>query len=365
VTHRRPWTHPNWAPVMGMAAFVIFLNILGWSVLLWVVAPQNLPVGSQGAFGVGLGVTAWLLGARHAFDADHIAAIDNTTRKLVGEGRPAQGTGFWFSLGHSSVVFGLSLLLAIGVRVLADPVQNESSSLQHSLGVFGSLVAGTFLIIIGLMNLAALRGVLHLFQHLRAGEFDEDLLEHHLHNRGFIARLFKGATRRVSRPWHLYPVGLLMGLGFDTASQVALLVLAGGVAAFALPWYAILTLPVLFAGGMALFDTIDGVFMARAYEWAFLRPVRKIYYNLTVTTLSVVVALVIGVIVLAQLAAKELDIGTGPLGWVSAWDLQSVGMVIAGLFVTVWALSVAIWKLGRIEERYDPSEQPVVASLDK
>jgi high-affinity nickel-transport protein len=152
---------------------------------------------------------------------------------------------------------------------------------------------------------------------------------------------------------------------FDTASQVALLVLAGGVAAFALPWYAILTLPVLFAGGMALFDTIDGVFMARAYEWAFLRPVRKIYYNLTVTTLSVVVALVIGVIVLAQLAAKELDIGTGPLGWVSAWDLQSVGMVIAGLFVTVWALSVAIWKLGRIEERYDPSEQPVVASLDK
>ena len=350
---RRTWSRDEIKAVLGMGAVVAFLNVLGWGVLVWIVAPHRYDLGTQGVFGVGLGLTAWLLGARHAFDADHIAAIDNTTRKLVGEGRPAQGTGFWFSLGHSSVVFGLSLVLALGVRVVADPVTDPSSHLQHTLGVIGSLVAGSFLVVIGLMNLSALRGVLHLFQHLRSGEFDEAALEHHLHSRGFVARLFKGAMGRVSKPWHLYPVGLLMGLGFDTATQVALLVLAGGAAAWTLPWYAVLTLPVLFAGGMAFFDTIDGVFMAHAYKWAFLKPVRKVYYNLTVTTLSVVVALMIGGIILAQLAADELHATSGLLGWVARWDLQGVGLTIAGIFLVVWATSVGVWKLARLEERYD------------
>ena len=350
---RRTWTRGEIRSVLGMSAFVAFLNVLGWGVLVWVVAPERYALGSQGIFGVGLGVTAWLLGARHAFDADHIAAIDNTTRKLVGEGRAAQGTGFWFSLGHSSVVFGLSLVLAVGVRVVADPVADENSQLQHALGVTGSLVAGSFLVVIGLMNLSALRGVFHLFQHVRAGELDDAALEHHLHSRGFIARLFRGSMARVTKPWHLYPVGLLMGLGFDTATQVALLVLAGGAAAWTLPWYAVMTLPVLFAGGMAFFDTIDGVFMAHAYKWAFLKPVRKVYYNLTVTTLSVLVALVVGGIVLAQLAADELHATSGMLGWVADWDLQVVGFTIAGIFLVVWATSVGVWKLARLEERYD------------
>ena len=238
-----------------MSAVVLLLNLVGWGVLVAFVAPHDYRVGEAGVFGIGLGVTAFLLGARHAFDADHIAAIDNTARKLVGEGKPALGTGFWFSLGHSSVVFGLSLLLAIGVKVLAGPVQDESSALQHTLGVFGTLVAGSFLIVIGLMNLSALFGIVHVYRHMKAGTFDEEHLEHHLHNRGFLARIFKRTMRRVSKPWHLYPVGLLMGLGFDTATQVALLVLAGGTAAFALPWYAIMVLPVLFAAGMTLFDT--------------------------------------------------------------------------------------------------------------
>jgi high-affinity nickel-transport protein len=336
-----------------MASVVVLLNIVGWGVLVMFVAPHDYQVGDAGVFGIGLGVTAFLLGARHAFDADHIAAIDNTTRKLVGEGKPALGTGFWFSLGHSSVVFGLSLLLAIGVKVLAGPVQDESSSMQHTLGVFGTLVAGTFLIVIGLMNLSSIFGIAHIYKHMKAGTFDEEALEHHLHNRGFLARIFKRATHRVTKPWHLYPVGLLMGLGFDTATQVALLVLAGGTAAFALPWYAILVLPILFTAGMALFDTVDGIFMAHAYKWAFLKPIRKIYYNFTVTMLSVTVAFAIGLIVLLQLAAEELDVPV--IDWVAGVDLEYVGFALVGLFVVVWAASIGTFHLARIEERFEES----------
>jgi high-affinity nickel-transport protein len=344
---------PDRAAIAGMSAVVLLLNLVGWGVLIMFVAPHDYRVGEAGVFGIGIGVTAFLLGARHAFDADHIAAIDNTTRKLVGEGKPALGTGFWFSLGHSSVVFGLSLLLAVGVKVLAGPVQDESSSLQHSLGVFGTLVAGSFLIVIGLMNLSALFGIVHVYRHMKAGTFDEEGLEHHLHNRGFLARIFKRTTQRVTKPWHLYPVGLLMGLGFDTATQVALLVLAGGTAAFALPWYAIMVLPVLFAAGMTLFDTADGIFMAQAYKWAFLKPIRKIYYNFTVTILSVTVALFIGVILLLQLAAQELDVAA--LAWIDGVNLAYVGFALAGLFGVVWAASIGTFHLARIEERFEES----------
>ncbi|HSV38670.1 MAG TPA: HoxN/HupN/NixA family nickel/cobalt transporter [Nocardioidaceae bacterium] len=349
-TRRRRWTPAERSAVLGMSAFVLLLNVVGWFVLLAVVAPQDFRVGDAGVFGVGLGVTAFLLGARHAFDADHIAAIDNTTRKLVGEGKSAMGTGFWFSLGHSSVVFGLSLLLAFGVKLIVGPVQDESSSMQHTLGVVGMLVAGSFLIVIALMNLSSLFGIVHIYRHMKAGTFDEEQLEHHLHNRGFLARLFKRVTQRVSKPWHLYPVGLLMGLGFDTATQVALLVLAGGTAALALPWYAILVLPILFTAGMTLFDTIDGVFMAQAYKWAFLKPLRKLYYNFTVTMLSVTVAFSIGVIVLLQLAADELDVPA--IEWVTAVDLEYIGFAMVALFVVVWIASLGAFRYfeHRLEE---------------
>ncbi len=334
--------------LLTMAGVVALLNVVGWGVLTIVIAPQEYKVGGSGVFGVGLGVTAFLLGVRHAFDADHIAVIDNTARKLVGEGKPASGVGFWFSLGHSSVVFGLSLLLAIGIGALAGPVQNENSGLQTTLGIVGTLVAGTFLIVIGLTNLSALFGIFHIFRHMHADDFDEDKLEHHLHERGLMARIFNRATRRVTKPRHLYPVGLLMGLGFDTATQVALLVLAGG-AATTLPWYAILVLPVLFAAGMTLFDTADGVFMAHAYKWALLDPVRKVYYNLTVTTLSVAVALLIGGILLLQLLADQANVAA--LAWVTRLDLQYLGYLLVGLFAVVWAISLSAWKWGRLEER--------------
>ncbi len=347
-TSARRFDRTDRTALVGMAALVVALTVSGWGVLIAFVAPHDYRVGDAGVFGIGLGLTAFLLGARHAFDADHIAIIDNTTRKLVGEGKRALGTGFWFALGHSSVVFLLSLLLAIGVRTLAGPVQDENSTLQHSLGVIGTLAAGTFLIVIGLMNLSALNGIFHAYRHVKAGTFDEEHLEHHLHNRGLLARLFRKATERVDKPWHLYPVGLLMGLGFDTATQIALLVLAGGTAAY-LPWYAILVLPILFTAGMLLFDTIDGVFMAQAYKWAFLNPVRKIFYNFTVTMLSVAVAFTIGVLLLVQLIADEFNVPA--VDWVAQVDLEYAGFALVAIFVVVWAASIGTFKLARVEER--------------
>ncbi|GAB3322595.1 HoxN/HupN/NixA family nickel/cobalt transporter [Geodermatophilus aquaeductus] len=342
----------EWRSIAGMSAFVLLLHVVGWGVLVLAVAPQEYRLGTTGVLGVGVGLTAYMLGVRHAFDADHIASIDNTTRKLVEDGRPSVSTGFWFSLGHSSVVFVASLLLVAGVRSVAGVVQDEGNAVGETLALVGTLVAGAFLLLIGLMNLGSAVGIARVFRRMRRGEYDEAELEHHLHNRGFLARLLNRVTRRVSRAWHLYPVGLLMGLGFDTATQVALLVLAAGSAAFVLPWYAILVLPVLFAAGMSLFDTADGVLMSRAYGWAFLKPVRKVFYNLTITVLSVTVALVIGVLVLAGLLAERLHVDGGPLAWLASLDLEYVGFAIVGLFVVTWAVAAAIWRFGRIEQRW-------------
>jgi high-affinity nickel-transport protein len=336
----------------GMAGFVLLLHLVGWGVLIFAVAPHDYRLGSTGVLGVGVGLTAYMLGVRHAFDADHIASIDNTTRKLVGEGKTSLSAGFWFSLGHSSVVFAASLLLVAGVRSVAGVVQDENSQVGQTLALVGTVVAGAFLVLIGVMNLVAAVGIAKVFRRMRSGEYDEAELERHLHNRGFLARLLGRVTRRVSKPWHLYPVGLLMGLGFDTATQVALLVLAAGSAAFVLPWYAILVLPVLFAAGMSLFDTADGVLMSRAYGWAFLKPVRKVFYNLTVTVLSVTVALVIGLLVLVGLLVDRLGVDSGPLIWMASLDLEFVGFGIVGLFVVTWALALGVWRYGRIEEKW-------------
>ncbi|MCV7209199.1 HoxN/HupN/NixA family nickel/cobalt transporter [Mycolicibacterium canariasense] len=343
----------DWISIAGIAGVVAALHVFGWGVLVFGVAPQHITLGSAGVFGVGLGVTAYLLGARHAFDADHIAVIDNTTRKLVGEGTRSLSAGFWFSLGHSSVVFGLALLLALGVRAVAGPVQDDDSAMLATLGLIGSVVAGTFLLLIGLTNLFAAVGIAKVFRAMRRGEFDEQELERQLDNRGLLARLVGRVMHRVDKPWHLYPVGFLMGLGFDTATQVALLVLAAGTAAFTLPWYAVLVLPVLFAAGMSLFDSLDGIFMARAYGWAFLKPIRKVYYNLTVTVLSVLVALAIGVIVLTGLLVDRLGITSGPLTVIGSADLEFVGFSIVGMFVLTWLIAIGVWRFGRIEERWE------------
>jgi high-affinity nickel-transport protein len=336
-----------------MAGFVLFLTVLGWGLLTLVVAPQHYQVGTSSVFGLGLGLTAYTLGMRHAFDADHIAAIDNTTRKLMADGKRPVSVGFWFSLGHSSIVFALCVLLAAGVRSLAGQVANDSSSLHDVTGLVGTAVSGVFLLVIGVLNLLVLRQILGVFRGMRTGSYSEAELDEHLSKRGFMNRFLGRATRAVTKPWHMYPVGMLFGLGFDTATEISLLVLAGGAAAFSLPWYAILTLPVLFAAGMSLFDSIDGCFMNFAYGWAFAKPVRKVYYNIAITTLSVAVALVIGTIEVVSIVADRLDVTTGPVAWVASLDLNNVGFAIVGLFVVAWAVALLVWRLGRIEERWE------------
>jgi high-affinity nickel-transport protein len=342
----------GWLSLGGMAGFILALHVIGWGLLIVVIAPAHYEVGASGVFGVGLGVTAYTLGMRHAFDADHIAAIDNTTRKLLtGKQRPLS-VGFWFSLGHSSIVFGLCLLLGLGVRALAGQVENESSGLQQVTGLVGLGVSGTFLYVIGIINLFLLVGIIRIFRRMRQGSFDEAELDDQLDNRGFMNRILKGVTKAVTKPWQMYPIGLLFGLGFDTATEISLLVLAGGAAAFQLPWYAILTLPVLFAAGMSLLDTIDGCFMNFAYGWAFSRPVRKVYYNMTITGLSVAVALIIGTIELVSILTDKLDITSGPLAAIGGLDLNYVGFVIVGMFAGTWIIALLVWRYARIEEKW-------------
>jgi nickel/cobalt transporter (NiCoT) family protein len=338
--------------LVGMTLVVVGLHIIGWGTLLAFVVPAHYRVGAGGVFGIGLGLTAYTLGMRHAFDADHIAAIDNTTRKLLGDGKQPVSVGFWFSLGHSTVVFVLCALLALGVRSLAGQVENGSSGLHAVTGVIGTSVSAAFLYAIGILNLVVLTGILAIFRQMRRGSFDEAALEEQLGNRGFMNRWLGGLTRSITAPWRIYPVGVLFGLGFDTATEVGLLVLAGGAAAVALPWYAILTLPVLFAAGMSLLDSIDGCFMKFAYGWAFAKPVRKVFYNLTVTALSVAVALLIGTIELVSIAVDKFSITSGPLAWIGGLNLNEVGFFIVGLFAITWLGALAFWRFARVEEKW-------------
>lgn len=344
----------DWTSIAGMGGFVALLHILGWGSLLFLVVPADLQLGQTQVFGVGIGLTAYVLGLRHAFDADHIAAIDNTTRKLMSDDRRPLTVGFWFALGHSTVVFALCLLLALGVRALAGPVADENSTLQATTGLIGSLVSGVFLLLIGVINLLVLRQILGVFRKMRSGRYDDRELERHLDNRGLVTRLLRGVMKRVRKPAHMYPIGLLFGLGFDTATEVSLLVLAGGAAAGDLPWYAILTLPILFTAGMTLLDGINGCAMNFAYGWSTATPVRKIFYNLTITGLSVAVALLIGGYQLVGLLVDRMQIVDGPLAWIAGLDLSAVGYAIAGVFLATWLAAMALWRFGRLEQRWAP-----------
>ncbi|MFD7797398.1 HoxN/HupN/NixA family nickel/cobalt transporter [Streptomyces sp. NPDC059759] len=354
-------TRREWTRLGGMAAFILALHVIGWFTLVVIVAPQHYTVGAK-AFGIGMGVTAYTLGMRHAFDADHIAAIDNTTRKLMHEGKRPLSVGFWFSLGHSSIVFALAFLLSLGVKALAGPVQDDSSRLHSVTGLIGTAVSGVFLYVIAGINVVILGGIWKVFRRMRTGHFDEAALEEQLNNRGLMNRLLGRVMKSITKPWQMYPLGLLFGLGFDTATEIALMVLAGSGAASGLPWYAILCLPVLFAAGMCLLDTLDGSFMNFAYDWAFSKPVRKVYYNLTITGLSVAVAFIIGTVELLSLLADKLGLHGAFWDWAGSLDLNIIGFVVVGLFLTTWLISVVVWKFGRIEEKWTaglrPTEQP-------
>ena len=346
------WGREDSIRTAGLLAVITALHLLAFGVLVLLVVPNHYTVGSQ-VFGVGLGVTAYTLGMRHAFDADHIAAIDNTTRKLMADGRRPVSVGFWFALGHSSMVVLLAGLIAGGTH-LAGTLMNGDSSAHQVLGAIGAGVSGGFLYLIAAVNLGALRGILRTFRAMRRGTYSETQLEAHLDARGVLSRLLGRFTRSITRPGQMFPLGLLFGLGFDTASEVTLMVMAGSGAAAGLPWYAIVCLPLLFAAGMSLFDTLDGTFMNFAYHWAFSNPVRKVYYNLTITGLSVAVALLIGTIELVTVLHDKLALTDPVTGWISGLDLNNAGYLIVGLFVAVWACALAYWKIARVEVRWAP-----------
>ena len=345
-------TVEEWRRAGAMAAVVGALHVLGFGLLLFVAVPGHLPVGRAGTFAVGTGITAYTLGLRHAFDADHISAIDNTTRKLMSERQRPLSVGFFFSLGHCSVVFVLAFLIAAGVRALDGPVRHGGSALHQATGVIGTSVSGTFLYLIAILNIAILIGIVRIFRDMRRGVYDEQELEAQLNARGLMNRVFGRLLHRITKPQHMYPVGVLFGLGFDTATEVTLLVIAGSAGAAGLPFAAIICVPILFAAGMSLLDTIDGSFMNFAYGWALSQPVRKVYYNITITGLSIAVALFIGTIDLVGLLTSRLGVTGAIPHWFASFDLNTAGFVIFGLFVATWAIALAVWRLGRIEEKW-------------
>ncbi|HKW59949.1 MAG TPA: HoxN/HupN/NixA family nickel/cobalt transporter [Candidatus Dormibacteraeota bacterium] len=321
------------------------LHAVGWGLLLLYGA-------SHPGF-LALGGLAYTFGLRHAFDADHISAIDNTTRKLLQSGRKPVSVGFFFSLGHSTVVFLIAVALGLAVKWIVQGVVSDNGQLRSIGGAVGTTVSGTFLVLIGILNLVILLDIVRVYRKMRRGEFDRDGLEHELISGGVMTRLFGRIFRVIEHSWQMYPVGFLFGLGFDTASEVALLAISAGAAAQGVPFGAVVSLPLIFAAGMSLMDTMDGAFMSKAYSWAFASPIRKVFYNLTVTSLSVFVALFVGLVELAQVVIDRLDL-KGPLfQGIASFDLVGkLGYVIVAAFVVTWVAALVIYKVRHIDERW-------------
>ncbi len=338
--------------VIGMAAAILALNAGGWGLFVLVILPHDFHFKGLGV-GIGVAFTAWTLGLRHAFDADHIAAIDNTTRKLLADGKQPLASGFFFALGHSSIIMVVGTAITIAARSAFKAVVAPSSTFQSTGGVIGTAVSGTFLYAIAAINLVVLVGILKVFRDMRRGVLDELELEAQLQKRGFVYRFLGRLTRSIEHTWQLFFVGFVLGLGFDTATEVLLLSGTAAAATQGLPWYAVLTLPLLFAGGMTLCDSLDGFFMNFAYGWAFARPVRKVFYNIAITGLSIAIAFVIATIEIVGLLSSELNVHGWFVDYLAGFDINRAGFVIAGLFVVVWGVALAVWRLGRVEARWD------------
>ncbi|CAM2901465.1 HoxN/HupN/NixA family nickel/cobalt transporter [Helicobacter felis] len=325
----------QWLPYV---LIVIFLHVLGFALLFIANDPRFYATASF----------AYLFGAKHAFDADHIACIDNTVRKLSQQQENAMGVGFYFSLGHSSVVILMTIVSAFAVQWASQ----HTPMLKEIGGVIGTLISGLFLMIVGILNAVILVDLFKILQRTRNNQdYNQEALEAMLQDRGLMNRFFKPLFAFVSKSWHIYPIGFLFGLGFDTASEIALLGLANATVKMSV--VGMLSLPILFAAGMSLFDTCDGIFMVKAYDWAFKTPLRKIYYNITITSLAVVVALVIGLVELFQVLSEKMHWElSGVLGYIQNLDFGDLGYYLVGMFLLVWAISYGIWKFGRIEERW-------------
>jgi len=327
--------------ILPLILTVVALHVVGWGGVWWFGGAAHPTL-------LGLAGLAYAFGLRHAFDADHIAAIDNTTRRLMNEDRRPLGVGLYFSLGHSTVV----LLMTLTVALTTQTVARELPRLHEIGSLVGTTISGLFLFLIGGLNLVVMVDVYRVFRRMRRGEYDANAAEAVLLQGGLISRWFSGLFKLVKRPSQMYLVGFLFGLGFDTATEIALLTVAGLAASQSLPITAVLTLPIVFAAGMSLLDTADGVVMCGAYGWAFANPVRKIFYNLTVTGLSVAVALAVGTIELLSITAGRFPDLQGRF-WdaVRHWNSVATGYTVFALFVASWVVSAGVWKIRRFGER--------------
>jgi len=340
---------------LGMYGSILLLHALGFALFLIIVVPAHYKF-----FGIGLCVTAYTLGLRHAFDADHISAIDNTTRKSMnqrqGTSRPRPlAFGYFFSLGHSTIVIAIGVGIIIAEKTVLPAVTHSNSSLESFGGTFGTIVSAAFLFLIALLNLIILGGILRVFRAMRRGEYDEAELEAQLEKRGFFYRFFGRWMNTIEKEWQMYPVGVVFGMGFDTATEVALLTAVALAAGEHIPWLAIIALPILFTAGMSLMDTSDGLFMNVAYGWAFFNPIRKVYYNLAITGLSVAICIFIGGIETLSLVPLEVhgvSQTAGFWGFMYNFNINTAGFIIVGMFIVTWGIAILIWKYGRIEERW-------------
>jgi nickel/cobalt transporter (NiCoT) family protein len=350
---RAAFSSDDWRRTRWMFASILALHIIGFGIFILFVVP-----GHYKGLGIGVSILAYTLGSRHAFDADHISAIDNTTRKLMNDRVGVEGArrplsvGYWFSLGHSTIVVAIGAGLVVAEKAVYGAVSNNGSGLEKFGGVFGTLVSATFLFLIAVLNIVILVGIMKVFRSMRDGSYDEAELERQLNNRGLMFRFFGRWMKSITKEWQMYPVGVVFGMGFDTATEVALLATTALLAAKALPWYSIMCLPILFTAGMALLDTLDGCFMNFAYGWAFFNPVRKIYYNLAITGLSIAICVLVGAIEVLGLLPTELH-WRGPFWhFMEHFNINVAGYVIVGMFVVTWAAAMIIWRYAHVEEKW-------------
>lgn len=352
--------------LLALLGVLVVLHLIGWGLFAHYNAiPRihQLTGPDGGLVYAGAGLLAYTLGMRHAFDADHIAAIDDTTRFLLQKGRRPLAVGMFFSLGHSTVV----LVFVTAIAFLASRATAVGEAFAGPGGIIGTLVSGTFLYLVAALNIVVLVGIVRVWRRARRGQFSEASLDELLARRGLMNRLFRGRyDRLINHSWQMYPLGLLFGLGFDTATQVGLLAIAGTTAiAGGLPPLAIIALPVLFAAGMTTMDTIDGVFMSKAYGWAFVTPARKIYYNITMTGLTVFLALVVGTLQILTLLADELGLAGGVFDVVESFDLERIGQLVVATFVVVWIGALLYYRFARVDRRFTESRDQTATTGSK
>ncbi len=355
-------------PGLRKKVLVLYALLLGANVGLWAL---TFAVSLRYSVLLAPAVLAYGFGLRHAVDADHISAIDNVTRKLMQEKKQPVTVGFFFSLGHSTVVFLMATLIAVGSVVVKNNLANDGSALKTVGGLIGTGVSALFLFAIAVMNILILVEVVRTFRSVTSGGvYDEDAIEEYLNKRGFFARIFRGLFKTVDTSWKMYPIGFLFGLGFDTATEVGLLVATGAFAASGVPFYVTLLLPLLFTAGMSLADSTDGIMMLGAYGWAFVKPVRKLFYNVSITSVSILVALLVGGLEVLSIVQGQFNLSGGfwdAIGFLDSGNNGAnfgyIGIGIIGIFIISWVVSTVIYKVNRyddMEAKAAVCRQPVV-----